>query len=246
MKSSNFIEIISDRNCFTESVQESTNDTTPSPLIIIVISVITLVLLIILVLGIVKWRQRWSRPNHRFKRKSIHRRHTSGLDCCQQWCYKSHEESTFQKTNFNGFDVGMYEDAIITTDNTSRPVTKRTSMITSSGGGNGNGDFMSNLTPQWPEPEEATLEQQESFPFIRTHHQHSTFDPGQRRRKNSNESISSSWSSLFNVPGTSSGTGTVHRPNSVAVSNLSSSGSAADYAAKVAFIGNKYRNNVNS
>ena len=46
-------------------------------------------------------------------------------------------------------------------------------------------------------------------------------------------------SSLFNVPGTSSA-GTM-RPNSVAVSNLSSSGSGADYAAKVAFIGKKYR-----
>ena len=45
--------------------------------------------------------------------------------------------------------------------------------------------------------------------------------------------------SLFNVPGTSSA-GTM-RPNSVAVSNLSSSGSGADYAAKVAFIGKKYR-----
>ena len=61
-----------------------------------------------------------------------------------------------------------------------------------------------------------------------------------RGERGSKESISSSWSSLFNVPGTSSGTVSI-RPNSVAVSNLSSSGSATDYAAKVAFIGKKYR-----
>ena len=66
-----------------------------------------------------------------------------------------------------------------------------------------------------------------------------------RRERGSKESISSSWSSLFNVPGTSSGTVSI-RPNSVAVSNLSSSGSQHDYAAKVAFIGNKYKNNKNS
>ena len=63
--------------------------------------------------------------------------------------------------------------------------------------------------------------------------------------KGSKESISSSWSSLFNVPGTSSGTVSI-RPNSVAVSNLSSSGSATDYAAKVAFIGKKYRKDTKS
>merc|ERR1719319_393922 len=89
----------------------------------------------------------------------------------------------------------------------------------------------------------------ESDPFIR--HHHSTFDPqgvvhiqrSRNREKGSKESISSSWSSLFNgLPGTSSGTVSI-RPNSVAVSNLSSSGSGHDYAAKVAFIGNKYRNN---
>ena len=60
---------------------------------------------------------------------------------------------------------------------------------------------MSNLTPQWPEPEvwpepeEAPVEQQETFPFIRKTH-NSTFDPGNHdhRRRDSKESISSSWS----------------------------------------------------
>ena len=53
---------------------------------------------------------------------------------------------------------------------------------------------MSNLTPQWPEPEEAPVEQQETFPFIHTHN--STFDPGNHdhRRRDSKGSISSSWS----------------------------------------------------
>jgi len=68
---------------------------------------------------------------------------------------------------------------------------------------------------------------------------------GERGERGSKESISSSWSSLFNVPGTSSGTVSL-RPNSVAVSNLSSSGSATDYAAKVAFIGKKYRKDTKS
>ena len=98
------------------------------------------------------------------------------------------------------------------------------------------GDFMSNLTPQWPEPEEpssavgimnagqfATAEP-EHEPFLK---RHSTFAPaipgnkskrarsgvvsaaiggnhahhGRPLRRGSKESISSSWSSLFNVPG---------------------------------------------
>jgi hypothetical protein len=77
--------------------------------------VITLVIAIILVLALVKWRQRWSKPNYRFARNSVHRRHQSGLECCHQWCYKpTAEDLNFQKTNFNGFDTGMYEAAIIT------------------------------------------------------------------------------------------------------------------------------------
>merc|ERR1711941_27578 len=143
----------------------------------------------------------------------------------------------FQKTNFNGFDTGMYESAIINVE-TSKP--KRHSYAEKMN----KDDFMSNLTPQWPEPEEVPMGTHEYDPFLR-HTTHSTFDPqgmlrGGRHRHNnhgSKESISSSWSSLFNVPGTSSGTVSI-RPNSVAVSNLSSSGSAADYTAKVAFIGN--------
>ena len=148
----------------------------------------------------------------------------------------------------------MYESAIINVD-TSRP--KRNSYAEKMN----KSDFMSNLTPQWPEPEaqwpepeEVPMGQQEYDPFLRhSHNNHSTFDPqgllNNRKHRHHNhgskESISSSWSSLFNVPGTSSGTVSI-RPNSVAVSNLSSSGSAADYAAKVAFIGNKYRKSNNS
>ena len=144
------------------------------------------------------------------------------------------------------FFSGMYEAAIINVDS-SRP--KRSSYAEKMN----KDDFMSNLTPQWPEPEEVPMGQQEYDPFIRNHNSgHSTFvDPPllrnhhhRREQHGSKESISSSWSSLFNVPGTSSGTVSI-RPNSVAVSNLSSSGSAADYAAKVAFIGNKYRKSNN-
>jgi hypothetical protein len=136
--------------------------------------------------------------------------------------------------------------------------TKRTSFLDKTS--NNPNDFMSNISsnlPQWPEPEaqwpetEETLGQppSESDPFIR--HHHSTFDPqgvvhiqrSRNREKGSKESISSSWSSLFNgLPGTSSGTVSI-QPNSGAVSNLSSSGSGHNSAAKVAFIGNKYRNN---
>lgn len=149
------------------------------------------------------------------------------------------------------FFKGMYEAAIINVES-SKP--KRSSGYAEK---MNKDDFMSNLTPQWPEPEEVPMGQQEYDPFIRNTHNvnggHSTFDPPilrnhhhhRREQHGSKESISSSWSSLFNVPGTSSGTVSI-RPNSVAVSNLSSSGSAADYAAKVAFIGNKYRKSNNS
>ena len=47
----------------------------------------------------------------------------AGLECCHQWCYKpTAEDLKFQKTNFNGFDTGMYEAAIITspTDSSTR------------------------------------------------------------------------------------------------------------------------------
>lgn len=239
------------------------------PLVIVVISVVTVLISILLVLCFFKWWQKHSKPNHRFARNSVHLRHSSAVNvCCYQcspsdWCYGSNRQSPkddhmFQKTNFNGFDTGMYESAIINTSD-SRPAAassavtssshnKRASILEHAAKNNG-GDFMSNLTPQWPEPEEAPLSgttSEEYDPFIRHHHHghpHSTFDPPHLRRHGSKESISSSWSSLFNVPGTSSGTVSV-RPNSVAVSNLSSSGSAADYnTAKGAFIANKYRRN---
>ena len=65
---------------FTEISQDLiTEQAGTNPLIIVVISVITLVIAIILVLALVKWRQRWSKPNYRFARNSVHRRHQSGL-----------------------------------------------------------------------------------------------------------------------------------------------------------------------
>ena len=243
---------------------------TPSTLLIIILVAVGVAILMILVLCICKWMQRRQQPKNRFARKSVIRNGKS-YACCNysEWCYGQREtDEMFQKTNFNGFDTGklkvqinlkmylkmyffegMYEAAIINVES-SKP--KRSSYAEKMN----KDDFMSNLTPQWPEPEEVPMGQQEYDPFIRNTHNnggHSTFDPPilrnhhhhRREAHGSKESISSSWSSLFNVPGTSSGTVSI-RPNSVAVSNLSSSGSAADYAAKVAFIGNKYRKSNNS
>lgn len=237
----------------------------PSTLVVVIITLVLIFISIVLVVCCVKWRQSHASKN-RFARNSVHLRHPSAVSvCCQcatkSWCYGSgggkKDDQMFQKTNFNGFDTGMYEAAIINTDSavnsrlmvapptTTSVAIKRTSFVAANASTDKSGDFMSNLTPQWPEPEEAPLGQQEYDPFIRhhpssfgDHHHHQ-----ERTRHGSKESISSSWSSLFNVPGTSSGTVSI-RPNSVAVSNLSSSGSAADYAAKVAFIGSKYRKNT--
>ena len=239
-----------------DQVMDPLTNPLENPLVIVIISVSLVVLCVVLVWIVIKYRQKQS--NKPFARSSVHIRHPSAISvCCQcrDWCYgpkETQDDQMFQKTNFNGFDTGMYDQAIITTTAegpVSRPVSrpvpapKRSSYIEKSSSPK-KSDFMSNLTPQWPEPEEeAGAGQQEYDPFIRHHHP-STFDPKQvhMRRHGSKESISSSWSSLFNVPGTSSGTVSI-RPNSVAVSNLSSSGSAADYAPKVAFIGNKYRKN---
>merc|ERR1712241_144299 len=234
-----------------------TYSSTPSPFVLVIISLVLVFICIILVVCIVKWRQKYSKPDHRFARNSVHLRHPSAVSvCCQcrDWCYGSksehqNDDHMFQKTNFNGFDTGMYESAIIGADSVDavpalpimassrsagpsdhRGATKKTSFVDKTN----SKDFMSNLTPQWPEPEENLGQPQEYDPFIR--HHHSTFDPqgvvhiqrdrNRDRDRGSKESISSSWSSLFNVPGTSSGTVSI-RPNSVAVSNLSSSGSAA-------------------
>ena len=97
----------------------------------------------------------------------------------------------FGKTNFNGFDSNSYHASIIPLD-----VGYRTS------------------TPQWPEPEDkANSSFDEQDPFIQ---RCSTFSPTSstsaasslqpqpsqphRHRRGSKTSISSSWSSLFNVP----------------------------------------------
>lgn len=73
--------------------------------------------------------------------------------------------------------------------------------------GNNHNDFMQNLTPQWPEPEpsqpphedDAVIDETEVFIRGNGHHHHQ--QPQQNRHHNNRRtSISSSWSSLFNVP----------------------------------------------
>ena len=73
---------------------------------------------------------------------------------------------------------------------------------------NPNGDFMQNLTPQWPEPEPEEQRVMADFPaetdsFL----QHEREKHLRRLRRGSKTSISSSWSSLFNVPGGGGGDG---------------------------------------
>ena len=115
----------------------------------------------------------------RFIRRSVIKpNHNPMTICCgdtNDWCYgkitsRGRKKEFKQKTNFNGFDTGMYEAAIINTssDSSSRgtsgghPYVKRSSLydrvpITTTANGGNRGDFMSNLTPQWPEPEPEPL-----------------------------------------------------------------------------------------
>ena len=171
---------------------------------------------------------------------------------------RSEDDHFVGKTNFNGFDRGAYHDRIIPLDVDSGGFT--------SSNRSRDTDFMRDMTPQWPEPEEPTLQtsasedQEEHEPFL--DRQHSTFsplsdvksinnihnnssnnhfsnnhnntsskgrggggvDPLIGLRRNSRTSISSSWSSLFNVP-TTSNTSTVKTtpsPNRKSIANVES------------------------
>ena len=175
--------------------------------------------------------------------------------CCYSLCkclIKSDDDPYTGKTNFNGFDRGAYHDRII-------PLDVDSGGFTSSNRSGDNG-FMRNLTPQWPEPEEQTLQtsasddQEENEPFLE--HRYSTFAPipdvkqGNNKhinssnnhfgshnpsskggrcdpliglRRNSKTSISSSWSSLFNVPTSNTSTvKTTPSPNRKSIANVES------------------------
>ena len=130
-----------------------------------------------------------------------------------------------------------------------------------------NADFMSNLAPQWPEPEEpvsaslanihmsAPLHEREPFLAPKRHHRHSPGRSGASgQKRGSKESISSSWSSLFNVPAVSTtssptrevsppftSTSVAIRPNSTSTSPVLSP--TSDPPPQVtSFINNKNRN----
>ena len=188
---------------------------------------------------------------------------SSRLDSCDNCWFtfckclvRSEDDHFVGKTNFNGFDRGAYHDRIIPLDVDSGGFT--------SSNRSRDTDFMRDMTPQWPEPEEPTLQtsasedQEEHEPFL--DRQHSTFAPlsdvkpinnihnnssnnhfsnnhnnssSKGRgggdiliglRRNSRTSISSSWSSLFNVP-TTSNTSTVKTtpsPNRKSIANVES------------------------
>ncbi len=267
-----------------DSFLRSTGLSTSALITIVVLAIFLIIVITVLVLAI-----RRRRGRDRFAKRSVIKNNSMTTMCCGNLdCYNGgggggrgglgigkSNRRFHQKTNFNGFDTGMYDAAIINTAETTtsrnlQPPYKRSSLYdkvqpTSNGNnknGGGRGDFMSNLTPQWPEPEpeEPLLHDhdrgrvgghllevvggQEYEPFLRS--SHTTFDPSpHHRRRNSKESIGSSWSSLFNVPESTTGTISL-RPNSVAVSNLSSSGSAADYGGRMASIGARYRKSNNN
>ena len=176
-------------------------------------------------------------------------------NCCYLLCkclVKSDNDPYVGKTDFNGFDRGAYHDRIIPLDVDSGGFT--------SSNRNRETDFMRNMTPQWPEPEEsATLQtlasdgQEENEPFLvercstfsplsdvrqvnNSHHVSNNHEVGNHNssskgrldpliglRRHSKTSISSSWSSLFNVPtGDNSTVKTTPSPNRKSIANVES------------------------
>ena len=174
------------------------------------------------------------------------------LRCCDSCCFSvckflnSDDDKFIGKTNFNGFDRNAYHAAII-------PLDVGSGAFTSSNRNN-ESDFMQNMTPQWPEPEEpaqtsASDDQEENEPFLK---RYSTFIPisdvkhsknlpelnnhpnshnsatgmGDHLiglRRHSKTSISSSWSSLFNVPESNTSTiKTTPSPNRKSIANTES------------------------
>ena len=195
-----------------------------------------------------------------YRNKKKHHRHGNSssfghLVCCDNCCIslcrkftKSSDDQFVGKTNFNGFDRNAYHAAIIPLD------------VGGSGGftSSNHSDFMANLTPQWPEPEDpiqtsASEDQEEHDPFLT---RCSTFTPsissdvkqvnntstksssnhkssngrsggGEQAmiglRRHSKTSISSSWSSLFNVPTSNTSTiKTTPSPNRKSIANTES------------------------
>ena len=123
-----FPEIEPDAN-----ISDTKYSATPKPFVLVIISLIVVFICIILAVCIVKWRQKHSKPDQRFARNSVHKRHLSGVSaCCQgrDWCYGSKTENQnddhmFQKTNFNGFDTGEYEDMMINTTSMLHLISKK-------------------------------------------------------------------------------------------------------------------------
>jgi hypothetical protein len=173
-------------------------------------------------------------------------------NCCFTFCkclVRSEDDPFAGKTDFNGFDRGAYQDRIIPLDIDSGGFT--------SSNRSRNTDFMRDMTPQWPEPEEGTLQtsasddQEESEPFLEkcstfspisdvkqsnnvqklannhfSDHNSSSkskLDPLIGLRRHSKTSISSSWSSLFNVPTSNTSTvKTTPSPNRKSIANVES------------------------
>ena len=169
------------------NADSATYSALPSPLVLVILSLVLVFICIILVVCLVKWRQKHSKPDHSFARNSVHIRHPSAVSVCchNKWCYSGksethNEDHMFQKTNFNGFDTGEYEDMVINTTAADRrdslhalptvvhvpkpSTTKRTSFLDKTS--NNPNDFMSNISsnlPQWPEPEAQWPETEETI-----------------------------------------------------------------------------------
>ena len=210
----------------------------------------------LVIIAVVIYRNKTKKRNHAHSSS----RHEGFGSCWYKLCkclVKSDDDHFYGKTDFNGFDRGAYHDLI-------KPIDGGSGGFTSSNRSQET-DFMRDMTPQWPEPEEpatmqtsASEDQEEQEPFL--DRQQSTFaalsdvkqinnvhnnssnshfnnhhnnpsskgrgggDPLIGLRRHSRTSISSSWSSLFNVP-TTSNTSTVKTtpsPNRKSIANVES------------------------
>ena len=237
----------------------------PVTTVVVVALVIIFLVAFAITIGLFIYRKKYSKNPEPLETVCLWRR-----ECCS--CFglgnssrASQNSARFGKTNFNGFDRGAFEGAIIISspmavvgpgimpdevldddvdddeyDNGRANLQRhsRYSVYRGSaylaGAKNGanfvqsNADFMSNLAPQWPEPEEpvsaslanihvaAPLHEREPFLAPKRHRYSSPGRAagggrggggenraGSSKKRSSKESISSSWSSLFNVPAVS-------------------------------------------
>ena len=231
-----------DRTGIDDPLYQSSGLFYDSALTIILVAVLVSSLFLVII-GIIIYRSKKKHNNHRG---------TWMLKCCNNCCFslcksvKSDEDQFMGKTNFNGFDRNAYHAAIIPLDVGSGGFTSSNRNHESNFMRN-----MTPQWPEEEEPAQtsASDDQEESDPFLQ---KYSTFAPisdvkpsnslpaqnshfnnhnsskGKEDhviglRRHSKTSISSSWSSLFNVPTSNTSTvKTTPSPNRKSIANTES------------------------